>query len=32
MQMYVNRGVGTVGLPLRLNCPAEITEITLVRA
>jgi predicted MPP superfamily phosphohydrolase len=32
LQLYVNRGVGTVGLPLRLNCPAEITEITLVRA
>ena len=32
MQMYVNRGIGTVGLPFRLNCPAEITEITLVRA
>jgi hypothetical protein len=32
MQMYVNRGVGTVGLPLRLNCPAEITHITLQRA
>jgi len=32
MQLYVNRGVGTVGLPFRLNCPAEITELTLVRA
>jgi uncharacterized protein len=32
MQMYVNRGIGTVGLPFRLNCPAEITQITLVRA
>ena len=32
MQLYVNRGIGTVGLPFRLNCPAEITEITLVRA
>lgn len=32
MQLYVNRGVGTVGLPFRLNCPAEITHITLVRA
>lgn len=28
-QLYVNRGVGTVGLPLRFNCPPEITEITL---
>jgi predicted MPP superfamily phosphohydrolase len=25
----VNRGIGTVGLPLRLNCPPEITVITL---
>ena len=32
MQLYVNRGVGTVGLPFRLNCPAEITHLTLVRA
>jgi predicted MPP superfamily phosphohydrolase len=32
MKLYVNRGVGTVGLPFRLNCPAEITHITLVRA
>jgi hypothetical protein len=29
MQLYVNRGIGTVGLPLRLNCPPEITVITL---
>jgi predicted MPP superfamily phosphohydrolase len=32
MQLYVNRGIGTVGLPFRLNCPAELTRITLVRA
>ena len=32
MQLYVNKGLGTVGLPFRLNCPAEITDITLVRA
>ena len=32
MQLYVNRGIGTVGLPFRLNCPPEITEITLTRA
>jgi len=32
MQLYVNRGIGTVGVPFRLNCPAEITEITLARA
>jgi len=28
-QLYVNRGIGTVGLPMRFNCPPEITEITL---
>jgi predicted MPP superfamily phosphohydrolase len=27
--MYVTRGVGTVGLPVRLNCPPEVTLITL---
>ncbi len=32
MQLYVNRGIGTVGLPFRLNCPAEITSLTLTRA
>ena len=32
LQLYVNRGIGTVGLPLRLNCPSEITHITLQRA
>jgi predicted MPP superfamily phosphohydrolase len=32
MQLYVNRGIGTVSMPLRLNCPPEITEITLQRA
>jgi hypothetical protein len=30
--MYVSRGIGTVGLPIRLNCPPEITQITLTRA
>ena len=28
-QMYVSRGLGTVALPMRLNCPPEITKITL---
>jgi predicted MPP superfamily phosphohydrolase len=28
--MYISRGLGTVGLPIRLNCPPEITKITLV--
>lgn len=27
--LYVNRGIGTVGLPIRFNCPPEITHITL---
>ncbi len=31
MQLYVNRGIGTVELPFRLNCPPEITLITLRR-
>ena len=31
-QMYVSRGIGTVGLPMRVNCPPEITKITLRRA
>jgi predicted MPP superfamily phosphohydrolase len=30
-QLYVNRGIGTVGLPFRFNCPSEITHITLMR-
>ena len=29
-QLYVNRGIGAVGLPFRLNCPPEITVLTLV--
>ena len=32
MQLYVNRGVGTVGAPIRVNCAPEITQIRLVRA
>ncbi len=32
MQLYVNRGIGTVGLPFRLNCPPEITVFTLQSA
>lgn len=28
-QLYVNRGVGAIGLPFRLNCPPEITLFTL---
>jgi hypothetical protein len=29
LQLYVNRGLGTMSLPFRLNCPPEITLITL---
>jgi uncharacterized protein len=29
LQLHVNRGLGTVGLPLRFNCPPEITFLTL---
>jgi uncharacterized protein len=29
MQLYVNRGIGAVGLPFRLNCPPEISVFTL---
>lgn len=28
-QMYVNRGIGSVGVPFRINCPPELTVITL---
>lgn len=31
-QMYITRGVGMTGLPIRVNCPPEITVITLVKA
>jgi uncharacterized protein len=31
LQLYVNRGIGTVNLPIRLNCPPEITVFTLRR-
>lgn len=29
MQLYVNRGIGTVGVPFRFQCPPEITVFTL---
>ena len=29
LQLYVNRGLGTVGVPFRFDCPPEITTITL---
>jgi predicted MPP superfamily phosphohydrolase len=28
--MYVSRGVGTIGVPFRINCPPEVTLFTLV--
>lgn len=28
-QLYVNRGLGTMHLPFRLNCPPELTILTL---
>lgn len=31
-QVYVSRGLGMVGLPVRFNCPPEITLITLAKA
>jgi uncharacterized protein len=31
-QLYVNRGIGAVGVPFRLNCPPEITLFTLETA
>jgi predicted MPP superfamily phosphohydrolase len=31
MQGYTSRGVGPSGIPLRFNCPAEVTLITLRR-
>ena len=32
MWLYTNRGLGATSIPIRYNCPPEITEITLVRA
>lgn len=29
MSLYTNRGIGLVRLPVRFNCPPEVTEITL---
>lgn len=31
-QLYVNRGIGTIGLPMRIGAPPEITIYHLVRA
>jgi uncharacterized protein len=32
LTLYTNQGLGTYGLPVRLNCPPEITLLTLRRA
>jgi predicted MPP superfamily phosphohydrolase len=32
MWLYTNRGIGCISEPLRINCPPEVTEFTLVRA
>jgi len=32
MHVYTSGGIGTTTIPLRLNCPPEISEITLVAA
>jgi predicted MPP superfamily phosphohydrolase len=32
LALYVNRGLGTVNLPIRMNCPPEITFLTLRRS
>ncbi len=31
-QLYVNRGIGTIGVPIRVGAPPEITLFELVRA
>lgn len=31
-QLYVNRGLGVFGIPVRIGMPPEITEVTLKRA
>ncbi|MFC1592086.1 metallophosphoesterase [Thermodesulfobacteriota bacterium] len=30
--LYINKGLGVVGPPVRLNCPSEITRIVLTRS
>ena len=32
MWLYVSPGIGEISVPLRYNCPPEVTEFTLVRA
>ncbi len=32
MWLYTNRGLGEIAIPLRINCPPELTLFTLIRA
>ncbi len=32
MWVYTTRGIGVIGPPIRINCPPEITEITLIKS
>jgi predicted MPP superfamily phosphohydrolase len=32
MWLYTNGGIGTISIPVRYNCPPEITEIILTSA
>ena len=29
--LYVNRGIGYLGIPIRINCPPEISRFKLIR-
>jgi predicted MPP superfamily phosphohydrolase len=31
MWLYTNRGLGEISVPLRINCPPEVTLFTLTR-
>ena len=30
--LYVNRGIGYLGIPIRINCPPEISRFRLIRS
>jgi uncharacterized protein len=32
LTLYTNRGLGTIGVPVRLNCPPEVTLLTMRRS
>jgi predicted MPP superfamily phosphohydrolase len=32
LTLYTTAGLGTIGVPMRLNCPSEITLLTLGRS